>query len=202
MALTMVCGGGLGNQLFQYAAGRAQARRLNTELVLDTRFYPPDADGTSKGFWLHRLPIAANVVRYPAAGIWAAHSFPSRLKRKIWDEAVFPVYREPALGFNKNFRSIGPRTICYGYFQSYKYFEDQIEDIRREISIERPRDNYYDMILSWLRVESVASVHVRRTDYLSDKNFEMENPEEYYARAMNYIGDKVKKFLVFSDDIE
>lgn len=44
--------GGLVNQLFQYASAFSLAKRLNTELKLDTSFYPQQ---TLRGFKLDKL---------------------------------------------------------------------------------------------------------------------------------------------------
>jgi hypothetical protein len=51
--------GGLGNQLFQYAAGRALAQRLGGRLILDCTA----SMGLARPFVLDRYPIDADVVR-------------------------------------------------------------------------------------------------------------------------------------------
>ena len=44
--------GGLGNQLFEYAAARSLALRLNTELNIDTSFYDNPGSDTPRPFLL------------------------------------------------------------------------------------------------------------------------------------------------------
>ena len=46
--------GGLGNQLFQYAAGYALAKRMNQKLKLDSSFFPQQ---TLRGFKLGYLNV-------------------------------------------------------------------------------------------------------------------------------------------------
>jgi len=196
--LTLIAGGGLGNQLFQYAAARAQAIRLGVDLEIDTRFYIRENDGKPKGFWLDRLPIAAFVKRYPQTGRRSAHSLFQRVKRKVYDERRFTIYREPGLGFYADFLDIKDDTIVYGLFQSYRYFIDCIDVIRIETCLAPlTQDTLLDVDPS-----CHYAIHVRRSDYLSLHQFRMRDAERYYEEAIARVRQDVPeaKFLVFSDD--
>lgn len=78
----------------------------------------------------------------------------------------------------------------HGYFQSDKYFSDFKDDI---CHILKPRYNAPYK-------EGVASIHVRRDDYLKYPNHHPVLGMDYYEKAMELVG--VNKFLVFSDDIK
>ena len=74
--------GGLGNQLFQYAAGRALAARLGARLVLDCT----TSSGAERPFVLDRYPIDADIVRDAPGKLRRRHfRIPSALGRRLTD---------------------------------------------------------------------------------------------------------------------
>ncbi|MDP2685287.1 MAG: alpha-1,2-fucosyltransferase [bacterium] len=79
----------------------------------------------------------------------------------------------------------------FGYFQSYKYFQDD----SKIKSLLRPK------CAAWERPDTgKTSIHVRRDDYLIHKNcYNILTMNNYYEKAME-LSDS-KKFLVFSDDM-
>lgn len=100
----------------------------------------------------------------------------------------------PALTFNEAGFHYSP--IVYrnnldllGYFQSEKYFKDFEGDIR----------TFFTPTSNTPSKPGVASIHVRRTDYLKFPNHHPTLDMKYYEKAMEKVG--VNKFLVFSDDI-
>lgn len=75
-----------------------------------------------------------------------------------------------------------------GYFQSYKYFQDESDLISKLL---RPRQISQHI--------NATSIHVRRTDYLTHKGCYNILDMSYYEKAMEMSNDN--RFLVFSDDI-
>src|SRR5262245_226674 len=74
--------GGLGNQLFQYAAGRALAKRLDARLVLDRTA----ASGPARSFALDRYPIDAEIEGAALGKPHGRHfSIPGDLGRRLTD---------------------------------------------------------------------------------------------------------------------
>lgn len=207
--------GGLGNQLFQYAAGRALAKRLGARLVLDcTSRHAP-----FRPIVLDRFAIDAEVV-VDAPGKPRRRHFriPGRLGRRLTDSFhdhvptsyrigrhAFKVFGErKPFRYDPTFETLSRSTYLIGYWQSYRYFEDAAEQIRREI---RPTLAPSETNRSWLsRIEACNSVclHVRRGDYL-DGN--AESPivcgRSYYGAAIQHISRvrTAPKLFVFSDDI-
>ena len=73
--------GGLGNQLFQYAAGRLLASLRGTELVLDLAWYQDAAARvTVRSYELWRYPVAARAATKREALLCWLHN--GRLDRK------------------------------------------------------------------------------------------------------------------------
>lgn len=96
-------------------------------------------------------------------------------------------YNEPAFHYNEI--PYKPNMNINGYFQSANYFNDFENEIRKFFT---PKQEVPFQ-------KGVASIHVRRTDYL---NFPEHHPVpsmSYYESAMEQVG--VNKFVVFSDDI-
>src|SRR6266705_467480 len=97
IVLTTYLMGGLGNQMFQYAIGRAQAKRLGVGLQLDTSFF---------GSWYHHEYMLDQ---------WQGVTEPTVLssERRI-EEQGLPY---------QNIVPVDGQTL-YGYWQCERYFAD------------------------------------------------------------------------------
>lgn len=195
--IRLLIAGGLGNQLFQYAAAWTLARRLATKLVVDTLFYT-EHEGP-RAFRLDELNHSSKIKWHNDHGLFAAHGFLCRAKRKLWDSSVFSYYNEPGLGYDGNFFKLKDGAVISGLFQSYEYIE-LCGDLRKELDVSLKVSS---SILS-KDYSQYVSVHVRRGDYISLPGFLMENAHSYYASAMCIVSRQLgrPKFLIFSDDIE
>jgi hypothetical protein len=97
--------GGLGNQMFQYAAGYATAKALGETLELNTTFYE-----TNKGreYGLRDFPISFPVTNNTA---------------------------EPIQEKQHSYQEITKSGMMVGYWQSEKYFDFVEDEIRQEFSL-------------------------------------------------------------------
>ncbi len=87
MIVVRLCGG-LGNQMFQYATGRAVADVNDTELVLDLDWYRrTPTSNTPREYELARYPIRARLTTARERSI--AHFYSGRLFRRL------PIVRRP-----------------------------------------------------------------------------------------------------------
>lgn len=195
--------GGLGNQMFQYAAGRALSRRLGVGLLLDTRAF--------NSYWIHEYGLHRLAIAESAA---------TELQLKRWPEwtrggarilkhfgAKTRWYIEQGFQYDEAWESISDGTIIEGYFQSERYFIDVAELLRAEFKpvaeISKPNAHYEELIQG---SESVA-LHVRRGDYLTNKtNLKIHGvcSLEYYEESIRYIRERLERprFFVFSNDME
>lgn len=202
--ITLVMAGGLGNQLFQYAALRCVADSLEEELEIDTRFYSASSARSIYGLWIDQLPIRAKLKSYSHVWLSGPHSFPTRAKRKIVETFLRPVFRERGLGYDALASQIKRNSVVYGNFQSYRYFDQFWDVLAKEFD---PRG-----LMScdeWSECQRIAaggftSIHVRRGDYLDLDGFHMVGPETYISNAMALVASSVAnaRFLVFSDDLD
>ena len=116
--------GGLGNQLFQYAAGRSLAARTGGELVLDiSGFAHYDLHSYSLGHFTvaGRTATEVEVVRFasykPKVGRrWAVHNFLFANTSKYALERHYH--------FDPSVLARTPPVYLDGYWQSEQYFSD------------------------------------------------------------------------------
>jgi len=120
--------GGLGNQLFQYAAGRQLAARHGASLVLDTSaFDRPSRRVTQRVFELQRFRIDASIAT--PLFTWKL-SLIRRLPPALGSMAGIHAYLERGVQFNPAFDSLPDNTYLVGYWQSHQYFSGIVAEMR------------------------------------------------------------------------
>ena len=193
--------GGLGNQLFQYAAGLALSKKHNTPLKINTNFNSLD---TNRRLALTHFNIDVN----QANQIEINHLYPSSsLNRKI--QSILPTsrksfYKEQKISFQSNFSQLSSSVYLKGYWQSEMYFSS-INQLIKEKYILDPAcyKNASDFIQQLSSHESV-SIHVRKGDYLKApyNAYYAELNNEYYKRAIGFLKEicPALKVYVFTDD--
>ena len=211
--------GGLGNQMFQYAAGKALAERHGVPLALDiSGFRVRDLRDTPRPFLLGHLCVPEAVASTKLQPVQQPEEKFSRAKWKaridrLLGKACLPKlasssneYREPHFHYDPAFGALGPQTALFGYFQSERYFNSIAGNLRYWFS---PREPLGDAAMAALkRIEASrlpVSVHVRRGDYLKPGTHEVHGilGESFYRqvfdRLESMIGHEAEIFI-FSDD--
>ena len=200
MIIVELCGG-LGNQLFQYAFGRTIEK--NYQVFYDKNWYQKKrkAHETLK---LEKLGIKVDYhdKKFPKDFIFNIKLL--RLLNKIFNRiSGFKIIKE--LSWNG---IINDNAYYVGFWQSGEYADSISEEL---IKIKNDCRNDQDIvdIISSIDKNSVC-IHVRRGDYLTNKNlFKYSHlsyiqGDEYYIGAIkNFIEfNSNSNFHVFSDDIE
>lgn len=188
--------GGLGNQMFEYAAARSLAIDRNTDVVLDLAWFSQDFDERTterkyelNGFLLDRdARIYSNGLRYSAN---------RRLARR---------YDEPHFRFDPSFPGLPKNTVLSGYFQSERYFDRIRSVLLGDFQWIKPPDGKNIALLSQIQKDSTSvAMHVRRGDYISNKDaaeFHGLTEVIYYTNAVKFLMRtiKVPHLYIFSDD--
>lgn len=188
--------GGLGNQMFQFAAGLALARRNGAGLKLDLSFLrdrTPRPNFTQREYCLDlfQLPADCEVV---ADG----SGFAKRL----------PCHVEQQFHFDPKFFDLGPGVYLDGYFQSPRFFEPvRAEVVRTFKSLVQPLNADQQALAGKIRACPAVCLNVRRGDYVANpvaNEFHGVCDESYYQAATAAIRQQVPgaHFFIFSDDIE
>ncbi len=199
--------GGLGNQMFQYAAGLRLASARNTQLKLDLSAFEDRTIRTPRCYELGAFAVTAELAdpEEIAALVERGDRLLGRLAAR-WSHGRFssPAL-ERAFHFDPGVLSLADGVVLRGYWQSERYFADAADQVRREFCWKRdPAGKNAAMIADITNCNSV-SLHVRRGDYLTNPDaHEMHGvcSIDYYQRAVAYIVDRVSDptFFLFSDE--
>jgi hypothetical protein len=190
--------GGLGNQMFQYAVGRAIALRRNTSLALDVSTFP---DYAHRQYSLGVFKIAGKLTRGGLMRIGRLRG----LCHRVRIPGLPYVLIERGFPFDPSVLEAPGNVYLAGIWQSEKYFKEIEEFIRREFSFKSDPDGQNAEMAAGIRSVNSVCVHVRRSDYVTDPFFSQHIgtcPPEYYRSAARLIASKVSspRFFVFSDE--
>lgn len=204
-AVTVRLMGGLGNQLFQYAAGRAAATRLGVDLLVDTGFLAATRGSeTHREFALQWLVPSEDVVRSTTTGMLGRVG--DRLRRTLHRECSPRVFTEAGYSYDPRILDVAPGSTVIGYFQSWRYFEAIAPALRNDVLAAAPRSSWFTSTLEQLDADGPwTAVHIRRGDYLLARNAAYHGllSPDYYERALAQIDPAGSHRLVaFSDDPE
>ena len=201
--------GGLGNQMFQYAAGRALSLKHGLDLKLDnSNFYGYQLH---QGFELNKLfncdsEIASQKDIYNILG-WQAGKLSQRFLRKpqlkLLRRKSFVV--EPHYHYWAGINQINDNAYLFGHWQSEKYFVDYVNRIREDFTFKLSLSIHNSELADQILNHNAISLHVRRGDYVSNSknSFIGVCSIEYYQKAIKYIKGVVDLpvFFIFSDDV-
>lgn len=199
--VTSVIDGGIGNQMFQYAAARALSFRIGADLALDVRRLNQRGH-RSFDLASFTLTSACQVV---TAG--APRRPPGKFGRLVRATlGIRDYYSEKSFAYDPDILGLSAPVTLDGYFQSERYFNAEAALIRADF---QPKASLADGIerLAGSVLPSGASVslHVRRGDYVEAKNqaFHGLTPLTYYDRALARLSERVTimpTICVFTDD--
>lgn len=202
--------GGLGNQMFQYAL-YCKFKNLNKEVALDTSFFR--SKQKLREIEIGIFPIKYCEISDKQADEIRGYSYYDSFFEKIINKVKHKVYPPNFLIYEDKIEYFQPeifdmdQVYLSGYWQNEKYFSDIENEIRTIFSFPLDMDSDNKEILSRLKQENSISVHMRRGDYLSEKNQNVYGgicTERYYEKAFAYMNKHIKKphYFLFTDDVE
>lgn len=198
--------GGLGNQMFQYAAALALAERLGGRVFLDISAFGKD---DLRQYELNKLNIPQNLADdLPLA--CTLREVPSRLMRSFRRGKGFfaGAYKEPHFQFDDRFFRISGSIIrLKGYFHSELYFAGCETMLREQFQPKEPLSAIAQCYRDQIRTAPKSvSLHVRRGDYVSNVGTASVHGSvrpDYWHRAidlMNHIHGEDVTYFLFSDE--
>jgi hypothetical protein len=196
--IRVILQGRTGNNLFQYAAGRALAIKHNTDLILDGAW--SNGHITKQFKHLIRLPIKASYVRHNSA-----------MKRLLAKTTAItprtfhhgPIYHESSPTYDKKFHDTPDQSLLMGFFQSPNYFSGIEAQLRKELDLSMiDIPDVSKRFEDDLRSKLTTSIHVRRGDYLAIGATQCLDAN-YYEQAIDWFRERYEgmRFCLFSDDI-
>ena len=206
--------GGLGNQMFQYAAARALAERLNTRVCIDiSLLYAPMRNTTPRNYELSHFVLSGKqeeILSSKLNGFLFFKVYPKIKHSFLGKQMVkhYAVFEEKEVyNFNSGIVSLPDNTRLLGYFQTEKYFSFCENTIREAFRFKKPLTGKNLELAEKIKSCHSVSIHVRRGDYVSNKNcadtFCLSAPD-YYQKAIEWIRTRVENpvFFIFSDEPE
>ena len=168
--------GGLGNQLFQYAAGFLQRKITNGRLLFTPAKHKNKHDVTDYRtvFGLEKYDTELPVHRID---LYQEDGF------AIWDPED---YRYPVV-------------LLYGYFQNYTVLKCILPEFKETV-LEKLKSQREISLHKYTIPPSSGFLHVRRGDYIAIGNWDTIGIN-YYKKAVAQLPN-IKNWFIFSDDIE
>ncbi|WP_371381778.1 alpha-1,2-fucosyltransferase [Sporomusa aerivorans] len=202
--------GGIGNQMFQYAAARELAERLQTPLKLDITWFSRAHKGdiTPREYALHNFNIQASMATPSERKMFIREKFFRGKIGQLWRRYIDPdrnVFQEASFCFDPRFLQVTGPLYLKGYWQSEKYFIDIATTIKREFSVPSLSETS-KAYLEKIRNSKAVSLHVRRGDYVTNQaanSFHGCCSIEYYLKSIHYLQQEFEglEFYIFSDDL-
>ena len=198
--------GGLGNQLFQYAAGRRVAHIHNIPLKLDITWFESNK---LRKYRLDHFNIIADIASPDDIARLKCRKglarFISRFAERCQPYYRRSVVRERFLHFDSNILKVSPNVYLEGYWGTEKYFKDIEAVIRREFTVKTQPSVANTAMAERISHVPAVSVHIRRGDFISNPSthqFHGVCSLDYYSKAADMIAEMVERphFFVFSDD--
>ena len=139
--------GGLGNQLFGWAAGYALAKKLNCELMVDTSLL------NQRGYQLNSFEFGSALKVCKRS--WRLTSTIARFSNRR-------IFTEESFNFDRKFLEIQSPGILRGYFQSWKYHREFQEQIYQEVRKLAGTSTEFGELQQKFNFPNLTAIHVRR----------------------------------------
>jgi glycosyl transferase family 25 len=190
--LTVELMGGLGNQMFQIFTLIAYSKKNNNPYLIEKK---PSLPG-----------------QYVTRNVYWNNLFEKISHRLIKDPLQYPFIREKGFHYEELPKiSTTDKYKLFGYFQSYKYFQEYKEDILKELEFNAKRESILhkmktnqsnakeldtkeldtkELDSKELDSKNMISLHFRVGDYAKLQNYHPIMSVNYYINALKYISEK------------
>lgn len=167
--------GGLGNQMFQWAATYSAAKTHNVNFYFDLSYFKSINKPSQ---W------TLDILKFNKISL---------VEKKFTDGLKF-------LKDTGDLISIPDNVFLDGFWQSEKYFIEIEKEIRDFYQFDEDIKNYLLNKYPILN-ENTVSMHIRRGDYIKYPKIHPMQNIDYYKNAYEKINDPLVNVLLFSDDI-
>ena len=175
--------GQLGNQMFQYAATKGVASKLDVPFMIPNHRQLFD-DGIGNRY---------TILLFDAFKLTSASLFGTLPTENYVQENGF--------SFNKDLFKIDKTENCslYGFFQTEKYFKHIEKQIRKDFTFkDEIKDECDDLIKQFT---NPIALHIRRGDFIWNNKNHPPLSLDYYKSALDLF-ESDREVIIFSDDTE
>lgn len=204
--------GATGNQLFELFAGLSLAIEHDAKLIFDTSFLQPAKirhPGGIEDFeiWLNDQPLQYRIRRSRKYSyiLLAERVIYKILNSSIVTRRMTKQFRSKVVGYDSNLSFVTPSCVLFGFFQTYHYI-DAVKSASLSLRIElaNPSPWFVEMSQNIKRNPSSVGIHLRRGDYILNKDLLGMLADEYFIETLEEIEtvQAIEKVFIFSDSIE
>lgn len=198
--------GGLGNQMFQYAFGRALQLKYKDSFFLDVEEFRRTYGHVPRHYSLETLSVTPEMSILPIKDSSSLLIF--KVLHKInrnwttWFAKCFnvywwrsPVYKDFGIKDTK-----GKKCYFYGYWQSEKYFADYKDIIKQELKVKTPITEECLPYAEQIENSNAVCLHIRRGDFVKEGQIICD--VAFYEKGIQYIDQRVKdaRYFIFTND--
>lgn len=202
--------GGLGNQMFQYAAGKRLALTHKVPFKVDLNYLLGKGRSQKTVSRDYALDLFDTPIEF------ASDEEIISLTRGNLRNLFFPLWknifshqpivvREKYFHFNRTLLQAGSDCYLDGFWQSPKYFDDIFAELSNDFKIKAKLLTQTREIEEQIKKTNSICIHVRRGDLVS-KPYQLIEPcnMDYFQKAIAEVAGQVKEpnFFIFSDDIK
>ncbi|MEM6883625.1 MAG: alpha-1,2-fucosyltransferase [Verrucomicrobiota bacterium] len=211
--------GGLGNQMFEYAAGLAIAHKHRTILKLDTSFYHQH-EVDDRHYSLNCLNI--NELFATSNEVWKFNGGITRMEKIAryackaaglhqWANQLTPTgsaHYQPTWEYYPEFEEITDNSWLHGNYQSEKFFRSISGILRHHFTFRYPATERVLAMQESIKQAPSVAIHFRRGDYVTNENFARGIGVldfGYYNNAIRKLKSLLPaetRYYLFSDNIQ
>ena len=167
--------GGLGNQLFQIFATISYGKKYKRTVIFP--YSQELRTGTIRNTYWHSF----------LEGLLHFTTYGENMYKLNTELMGYSVLREQGFHF-QNLANVARNNVMLdGYYQSYKYFENDIEFIYQQISLNNRKQQIKDKTISYFVGDVNISMHFRIGDYKAIQEYHPIMTYQYYKKALYEI---------------
>lgn len=201
--------GGLGNQMFQYAAAKSLAERHKVQLKVDLSFLNDRSakeNFTFREYELGCFDVSIEIASEEEVSIFKRKNRLYCFIAPLLGISIPVHYYEQSFNYNESFNEMPNEILLEGYFQSEKYFIQIRTLILANFRWRSPASGVNLNLIENIKSTNSVSLHIRRGDFADNKvinSFHGLCDINYYQRAITHINSITQNttFFIFSDDI-
>lgn len=217
--IILTLGGGLGNQMFEYAFARSLQLQMNQSKIVLNTFHVVKYENNKEA--LHNLQLVNNVevCNFIKKNVY---KYTEKIKRRYlvkkynysWnDKDLFYKLSRSGVFYNLNVytldryqQPVSRNIYIYGVYQNPYYWWKYKDIIKQELKVKTEPTKINKQMIEKIKNCNAVCVHVRRGDYVTNPRWDDLNicNEKYYLDAMDCMTKQVSncRFFVFSNTHE
>lgn len=185
MPISVILIGRLGNQLFQYATMRNIALIKNYDIYYNTNF-----EWHQQRCLLDNFNIKESSKHFSPRYRYYQPSDMTKARYKGGESSTY----------DKNIFKISDNTLLSGFFQNEKYFYENRDIIKKELTLKKELDDICENYINEIYVNNkgykIVGIHLRRGDNISQQNFSFEKTDNFIRKALNEIKKNEKHIYI------